>query len=108
MWRVVRIPRAEYGSAVRHSDDEATGRPCEDCGGVVVVGVERIAMGDEPELDVTEVTEVGSEWCTNLDCPSNHVQRGLTRVGVNDYICTVCDESLRTPMSEVFAHRRTH
>jgi hypothetical protein len=51
---------------------------------------------------------VGSEWCTNLGCSSNHVVEGLWRVGVNDYTCKACGEALRTPMSEVFAHRRTH
>lgn len=84
------------------------GRPCEDCGAVVVSGLERIAPGAEPELDALGVIEVGSEWCTNLDCPSNHVQRGLKRVGVNEYVCTNCGETLRTPMSAVFAHRRKH
>ena len=50
----------------------------------------------------------GSEWCTNPGCPSNHALTGLRRVGVNDYTCTECGEALRTPMSVVLAHRRTH
>ncbi len=53
-------------------------------------------------------TEMGSEWCPNLECPSNHVLKGLTRVGVNHYVCTVCAASLTGPMSSVFSHRRTH
>lgn len=60
------------------------------------------------ELEAKGLTAAASDWCTNLDCPSNHVLRGLTRVGVNDYICTVCGEALRTPMSAVRAHRATH
>ena len=93
---------------VPSADEQPTDRPCEDCGGLVVSGLEPFAPGDDPEMGAEGLRAAGSEWCANLDCPSNHVLRGLTRVGVNDYICTVCGEALRTPMSEVFAHRRTH
>ncbi len=75
---------------------------------MVVAGLVPITAADDPELAATGVSVVGSEWCTNLDCPSNHAVRGLWRLGVNDYTCNVCGEALRTPMSEVFAHRRTH
>jgi hypothetical protein len=101
-------PGEVYGAVVSHADQQPTGRPCEDCGAVVIYGREPIAPGDEPELDAAGVSVVGSEWCTNLDFPSNHVQRGLRRVGLNDYICTVCGEALRTPMSAVIAHRSMH
>lgn len=86
----------------------APDRPCDDCGGVVVSGHEPTTAADKPELAAAGETVVGSEWCTNLGCPSNHVLRGLTRVGVNDYLCEECGEALRTPISLVFAHRRTH
>ena len=75
---------------------------------MVVAGLEPIADTDDPELTATGVSLVGSEWCTNLDCPSNHAVTSLWRVGVNDYTCKVCGEALHTPMREVFAHRRTH
>lgn len=74
----------------------------------MVTGQEPITAASEPELAATGVWTAASEWCTNLACPSNHVLRGLTRVGVNDYICEWCDEALRTPMAFVFAHRRAH
>ena len=80
-------------------------RTCEDCGGLVVSAPEPFAPGDDPELEAEGQTAAVSEWCTNLDCPSNHALKGLTRAGVNDYICTVCGEALRTPMSAVRAHR---
>lgn len=74
----------------------------------MVSGHEPFALGDDPELDAEGLAVQGSEWCMNFDCTSNHVVRGLRRVGVNDYICNICGEALRTPMSAVFAHRRTH
>ncbi|WP_191280870.1 hypothetical protein [Nocardioides flavus (ex Wang et al. 2016)] len=83
-------------------------RPCEDCGGVVIAGLEPVTAVDDPELTAAGHFEVGSQWCTNMDCPSNHVVPGVTRVGVNDYTCQVCGEALRTPMSNVYAHRREH
>jgi hypothetical protein len=98
----------DYGVIVLDSDEVPIDRPCEDCGGLVLSGLEPFAPGDDPELEAEGLTAAGSEWCTNLDCPSNHVLRGLTRVGVNDYICTVCGEALRAPMSAVRAHRAMH
>ena len=98
----------DYGVIVLDSDEVPIDRPCEDCGGLVVTGLEPLAPGDDPELEAEGLTAAGSEWCTNLDCPSNHVLRGLTRVVVNHYICTVCGEALRTPMSAVRAHRAMH
>jgi hypothetical protein len=83
---------------------EPTDRPCEDCGSVVVSGLEPV----EPARWADEGgPAVGSEWCTNLDCRSNR-QRDLHRVGVNEYVCQVCGEVLRTPVSAVFAHRQAH
>ena len=73
---------------------------------MVVAGLEPFAV-DDLELTPTEVPEAASEWCTNLDCPSNHAVRGLWRVGVNDYRCKVCGDLLRTPMSAVLAPRKT-
>ena len=102
------MPSTQYGAGVPHADDQPTDRPCEDCGGVVVSGLEPVAPDEDPELAAEGLSVVESDWCTNLDCPSNHILRGLTRVGVNDYICTVCGEALRTPMSAVRAHRATH
>ena len=90
------------------ADEQPTGQPCEACGSVVVTGQEPITAASEPELAASGVWVTGSEWCTNLDCPSNHVLLGLIRVGVNHYICAVCDEALRTPIDLVFAHRRMH
>lgn len=104
----IRAHRHHYGVIVLDSDDLPLDMPCEDCGGLVVSGLEPLAGDDDPELDAEGLPAVRSEWCTNLDCPSNHVLKGLTRVGVNDYICMVCGEALRTPMSAVRAHRATH
>lgn len=99
---------AVYGVIVAPTDEQPTDRPCEDCGGVVVAGLEPITGTGDPDVIATGVFVVGSEWCTILDCPSNHAVAGLRRVGVNGYTCEVCGKALRTPMSEVFAHRRTH
>lgn len=63
---------------------------------------------EDPEVVASGVTAVGSEWCTNLGCPSNHALPGLQRVGVNHYLCNVCHEDLRGPISAVLAHRRMH
>lgn len=93
---------------VFNSEEVPVERPCEDCGGLVVSGIEPFAPGDDLELEAEGLTAAGSEWCTSLECASNQVLDGLTRVGVNDYICTVCGEALRTPFSAVRAHRRTH
>ena len=90
------------------TDRRATGRPCEDCGGVVVAGLEPITAADDPELAATGLTEVGNDWCTDPACRSNHVQPGLRRTGVDEYTCTLCGQVLRTPMSEIRAHRRSH
>lgn len=73
---------------------------CEDCGSQVVSGLE--PFDDEADAGGR------SEWCTNLECSSNHVLRGLHRLGVNEYLCLECNEVLRTPMSQVFAHLRAH
>jgi hypothetical protein len=37
--------------AVLESDAVPTGWPCEDCGGLVVSGLEPFAPGDDPELE---------------------------------------------------------
>jgi hypothetical protein len=100
--------RGDYGGSVRESDEFPTDLHCEDCGGLVVSGLEPFAPSEDPTSEAEGLTAARSEWCTNLDCPSNHVLGGLTRVGVNDYICTVCNEALRIPMSAVRAHRATH
>ena len=88
--------------------EKSTNRPCEECGGVVIAGREPITVDSDPELAATGATTVGSEWCTNLDCPSNHAVPGLARIGVNDYTCKVCGMNLTTPTRDVLAHRRTH
>lgn len=106
--REIRAYAGPTVAVVPRADEKPMDRPCEDCGGLVVSGLEAFAPGDDPELDAEGSTTAWSEWCTNLDCPSNHVLRGLTRVGVNDYICAVCGEALRTPMSAVLAHRAAH
>jgi hypothetical protein len=90
-------------------DHRATDRPCEDCGAPVVEGREPIDLANEdPDVVATGATTVGSEWCTNLDCPSNNRPRGLRRVGVNRYTCKVCSEVLTGRMSVILDHRRTH
>lgn len=38
---------------------------------MIVAGLEPITEVDDAELAATGVSVVGSEWCTNLDCPSN-------------------------------------
>jgi len=48
-----------------------------------------------------------SDWCTNLDCPSNQLC-GLRRTGVDDCQCLECDAVVRTPFPDVTAHRRKH
>lgn len=73
----------------------------------MVVGQEPVTAEEEPELVSDGIWTAGSEWCTNLECPSNHL-KGLHRVGVNDYVCLDCAETLRTPIGQVFAHRRDH
>lgn len=89
--------------------ERPTGRPCEDCSGLVVVGLEPIDPAlEDPEVVASGVTTVGSEWCTNLDCPSNHALRGLHRVGVNIYVCKVCREELRGPITFIVGHRAAH
>lgn len=91
------------------AEERPTGRPCEDCGGLVVAGLEPIDPAvEDPEVVASGATSVGSEWCTNLGCPSNHVLRGLHRVGVNIYVCKVCREELRGRISVVLAHRGSH
>lgn len=98
----------DYGGLMSEVAERPTDRPCEDCGALVVAGLEPIDPGlEDPEVVTTGVTMVGSEWCTNLDCPSNQLS-GLKRVGVSRYICKVCGEELTGPTSAIFAHRRTH
>jgi hypothetical protein len=82
--------------------------PCEDCGGMVIVGPEPLGHDDNWDGLLSGQTEQLVDFCTNLDCPSNHALRGLTRVEVNRYICIACGVELKGPMSSVFAHRRTH
>lgn len=89
--------------------ERATDRPCEDCGGPVVEGREPIDPAHEdPDVVAIGATTVGSEWCANLDCPSNHRPRGLHRVGVNQYVGKVCSEVLTGRMSAILDHRETH
>ena len=76
---------------------------------MVVVGTEPIdPVVEDPEVVASGATSVTSEWCTNLECPSNHALRGLHRVGVSAYLCEVCGEELRGPISDVLGHRGTH
>lgn len=86
-----------------------TGVPCEDCGGFVVEGLEPGDPADESlDVVVQGVPMVSSEWCTDLDCPSNHAVPGLHRVDVNRHICKVCRETPTGPIRSVLAHRQTH
>ena len=105
--RAVRLSSV-YGAAVAPTDDQPMDRPCEDCGAAMITGLEPITAAGDPELSARGVSVIGSEWCTNTDCSSNHALPGLWRVGVNDYTCKVCGERLRTPVDEVVAHRRLH
>jgi len=99
----------DYGGLMSEAAERPMDRPCEDCGAFGVAGLEPIDPAlEDPDVVATGVTMVGSEWCTNLDCPSNHAVRGLKRVGVSRYICKVCGEELTGPTSAIFAHRRTH
>jgi hypothetical protein len=79
--------------------------PCEECGGRVIVALAP-AEDDEPGL-LPGQTHVGLDFCTNRDCASNHL-RGLTRVGGNEYECTVCGLKLSGLISVTFDHRRQH
>ena len=88
--------------------EQSTDRPCEECGGVVIVGLEPHTADSDSELAATGATTIGSDWCTNVACPSNHAVPGVWRTGVNDYSCKVCGMKLTTPMRDVLAHRRTH
>lgn len=83
---------------------------CEDCGAPVLAGLEPADPLDQESVVATVggVPMVGSEWCTNLDCPSNTCIPGLRRIGINRWICTTCQGVLTGPMSEIFAHLRTH
>lgn len=64
------------------------------------------SFGDQTEAE--RLPFAYADWCLNLDCQSNHVISGLTRVGVRRYICSVCRHELTGPTSQVLAHRRTH
>ena len=96
--------------ALVRSLERSTVRPCEDCGGLVVEGLEPVDPADEvgDVVVVHGLAMVGSDWCTNLDCPSNHAVRGLHRVGVNQYACKTCSESLTGPVMSILAHLRAH
>lgn len=83
-------------------------QPCDECGTILEVGPEPNSPQDDLEAWEAGEAEIRVEWCPNLDCPSNHVLPGLTRVGVNGYVCAVCGKVLTGPMSQIFAHRRTH
>lgn len=56
---------ANYGVIVLDSDEVPLDMPCEDCGGLVISGLEPFAPGDDPELEAEGRTAAGSEWCTN-------------------------------------------
>jgi hypothetical protein len=89
--------------------ERPTGRPCEDCGALVVEGPEPLApANDNAGTMHTGVLMVRSEWCTAPNCPSNHALAGLHRVGVNRYVCTVCRDVLTGPMSSILDHQRAH
>ena len=48
-------------------------QPCEDCGGRVVAGPEPVAVGAiDSEGSPTQLVD----FCTHLDCPTNHVLAG--------------------------------
>ncbi|GHJ60469.1 hypothetical protein NOK12_29870 [Nocardioides sp. OK12] len=97
--------------SVEEEDRRVEARPCEACGSQVVSGLEPVGP-ERYDSDGLPTDEGGCfdrvEWCTNLDCPSNRCLEGLHRVGVNDYVCLECGETLRTPTAGVFAHRRRH
>jgi hypothetical protein len=89
--------------------ERQSSRPCEDCRGLVVVGMEPAEPEDHGGSRVVDGVPMNEcDWCTNLDCPSNHALRGLHRVGVNQYVCSGCDRTLTGTMMSIFAHRRTH
>lgn len=87
--------------------------PCPDCGSLVVSGLEPLDGddGDDGDIQARQLVEhryERSEWCTDLECPSNHTVAGMQRVGVNDYTCSACGDRLHAPMSRVLSHRRRH
>lgn len=84
-------------------------RPCEDCGSKVVSGLEPFDYDeDHPDRVQTDSRYERSDWCINLDCPSNRCGVGRIRVGVNHYVCVECGDMLHTPFSLVLAHIRNH
>jgi hypothetical protein len=83
-------------------------QPCDECGTILESGTEPNSPQDDLEAWQEGQTEIGVDWCPNLDCPSNHVLSSLTRGGMNRYVCTVCGTELTGPMSRIFGHRRTH
>jgi hypothetical protein len=80
---------------------------CEECGAILESGREPNSPHDDVEAWQAGETERAVVWCPNLDCASNQL-KGLHRVGVNRYVCTVCGKDLSGPMSQIFGHRRTH
>ncbi len=84
----------------------AVERPCEECGGRVVAGLE--PFGRDLGEQSTGPSSEWSEWCTTPSCPSNFAVRGFQRVGVNDHLCLTCQAHVQTPFPEVVEHRRAH
>jgi DNA-directed RNA polymerase subunit RPC12/RpoP len=83
-------------------------QPCAECGTILVKGPEPL----DPDANAAD-WETGQryqlvEWCPNLDCPSNHVLKGLRQVGANRYLCTTCGEEIGGSSKNYLGHRRTH
>ena len=72
---------------------------CEDCGGRVITGVE----GTGHDRVVHE-----SDWCTNLDCPSNYARKPFHRLGVGSLKCRICHDIIVGPIREAQAHAMGH
>jgi hypothetical protein len=106
--RMLCAARSEYGPHRDTGDEDRRlePRPCEDCGSDVVSGLEPFARDDALSGGTqTDSRYERSDWCTDPDCPSNQL-RGLRRTGVNDYQCLERDAVVRTPFTDVAAHRR--
>lgn len=74
---------------------------CEDCGSALEVGREPISEASEPELWANGERSVSSDWCPNLDCPSNNLLRDFRRVGVAMWQCKTCDDQLLGSLADV-------
>lgn len=66
------VRTTDYGVIVLDSDEVPIGRPCEDCGGLMVSGLEPFAPGDDPELEAEGLTAAGKALRTPMSVVRAH------------------------------------